>query len=187
MGYSVSRCLFCDRLADGVEFMMADEYHDGVRYHVGCINSDAGREWVEQRRRQDPGYRRYLDLMTVGLAHRCPSCGHEHLMSPKATGMGAGSWEVSCTVCHRHRRGLLAYIPEQSPAYQRLEQIRGDFVRGRDLEKVDRELAELAHAVDHMLPPCDCGGATSVAARPLCPSCHAIVSDSAFNIVYEGG
>jgi hypothetical protein len=119
----------------------------------------------------------------MGLPIDCPSCGGACCVSPKARGMGAGSWEACCTACsqftvlsgYTHKREYDAIMAaEQILLFdERSDQWRGPMI-------------EVARTVDGTLPEraCACGAHFSVAAKPRCPRCRAVLMDTFFHYAY---
>ena len=73
--------------------------------------------------------------------------------------------------------------PRSTPS-RRVEQ---DFIRGRGLDDIDRRVAGIAQAYDHLInaQQCSCGGRFSLSAKPRCPRCDAVAFDSYFHDVDE--
>ncbi len=98
--------------------------------------------------------------------------------------MGAGNWEVNCLNCHyTASRGLCGYSNET--AYRQLEELREDYLMGK-LAHINAGVYELARHYDSQLPEkkCRCGGCFSLAAKPRCIYCNAVLIDSFFH--YSG-
>lgn len=184
MNDSPDRCDLCGRPAQPRDPLVPDEFYPGVHLHLHCLNSPVGKAWTQRRAEADPLYARYLMLITLGHEHECPACGSVERISPKAIGMGAADWEVSCDSCHRNRPLLNAY---RSAAERELLQTLGtlarDFAKSPDPDPILAQVEQLALRHDSMLPPerCPCGGTFSLAARPRCSSCQAVLIDSPFH------
>jgi hypothetical protein len=160
---------------------------DEVLIHLHCYNSEGAAVWRERRRTEDPAYDRYWRLMTVRATVHCPNCSATLDMSPKAVGMGAGSWPVNCTACHRTSAKCFSGYGVGADGYSKLESIRGDFVRSRHLDHINQRVREVARDFDSLLDaaPCACGARFSLAAKPRCPRCEQVVFDTYFHAVDE--
>ncbi len=76
-------------------------------------------------------------------------------------------------------------MEQHSKLIEALEGLRGDYLRGRNLEAIPRRMAELAARHD---PPgeagdCPCGGRYSLSAPSRCPGCGEVLLDSLFHDV----
>ena len=143
--------------------------------------TDDYRDWQSKRKSENAQYRRYWDLMTVGFPVECPECSKPVALIPKAVGMSAGNWEVNCIDCHNATsRGLSGYT--ERSAYNTLEELLEDYRMNR-LTHIDAAVHELAKRYDSQLPDatCHCGGSYSIAAKPRCIYCDAVVIDSYFH------
>jgi hypothetical protein len=127
-------------------------------------------------------------LMTLAHPVDCPNCGVALAMNPKAIGMGAGSWEIQCVQCPSILfGGLSGYDPRTAPAYQRLSHLRNEFVDSGDLHSGELEVLALAQQYDSVLKRtrCECGASFSIAAKPRCPDCKAVVFQTFFHYVFR--
>jgi hypothetical protein len=108
-------------------------------------------------------------------------------MSPKAVGIGAGSWDVHCGACHRTGSDSFSGYGQSRVGYGMIVSIRGDFVRSRRLGTVEARVVELARTFDHFInkAPCECGGRFSLAAKPRCLRCDGVAVDSWFHVLDE--
>ncbi|MBB6050566.1 hypothetical protein [Armatimonas rosea] len=124
--------------------------------------------------------------MTLALPITCPLCGMQLAMNPKAIGMGAGSWEVQCTECWQACEGVSGYDSRTALAYKQLSELREQFVNTGDITLVEDDILKLAHDYDVTFQDrhCDCGAPFSIAAKPRCPVCSAIVFNSYFHYVF---
>jgi hypothetical protein len=180
-------CDLCGGPGETVNPLVADDYHEHVRLHLHCLNSPDGRARTASRVSADPGYARFLRLGTMGQDVACAACGASHRMSPKASGMGGGLWELNCTSCHRYATLLNAQrAPLERSAYMELAGLQRRFRIGHDTAAVIYDLDALAAELDSVIAttPCTCGGTYSLAALPRCAHCAAIIIDSAFNIAF---
>ncbi len=126
-------------------------------------------------------------LMTLAQPVACPQCHAQLAINPKAIGMGAGSWEVQCAACFRILYGGVSrYDVRTAPAYQRLAEHRRQFVDSGDLASVEAEVIALARDHDASIKQrrCECGSQFSIAAKPRCPVCSAVVFESYFHYVF---
>src|SRR5690606_14434108 len=148
-------------------------------------NSAAGVSWTRMRADADPAYARYLSLITIGHQVACSACGSSERLSPKASGMGAGHWEASCRSCHRYRVHLNAYrgVMERE-LVDTLGNLAREFRLGVNTAGILDRVEQLAVEADPLLSEetCSCGGRFSLAARPRCSSCQAVLLDSPFHI-----
>lgn len=125
-----------------------------------------------------------MRLISLGGPRQCLVCGLEMRLRMKATGMGAGTWEVCCVSCHRVALyGLSVVDPEQAQGYQAVEALEGDYLRDRiSDEGLEESIHRLAEAYDGVIRPvrCKCGGHFSVAAKPRCARCASVLLDTYF-------
>lgn len=178
------RCDLCGRPAQPLDPLVPDEFYPDVRLHLHCLNSPAGKAWTERRADADPGYARYLMLITVGHEHECPACGSVERISPRAIGMSAANWEVPCDSCHRYRPLLNAdRSPAERELIRTLRALARDFAKSPNPDPILARVEGLALRHDSLLPAerCVCGGTFSLAARPRCSSCQAVLVDSPFH------
>ena len=149
--------------------------------HSQCLITKQYQNWIEKHKNENAQYRRYWNLMTVGLPVECPQCKRRVGLFPKAIGMGAGNWEVNCSDCHNASyQGLSGYTHDL--AYSQLEELREQYLIGK-VEDIDTQNQKLANLYDSKLPwqKCDCGGHFSLAAKPRCIYCNAVLIDSYFH------
>jgi hypothetical protein len=108
-------------------------------------------------------------------------------MSPKAIGMGAGSWGVHCTRCHRISRHFLCSGGDHEEGYRAVEAARYDFVRSLNLETIDQRMHEIARKFNYLIiyGKCECGGPYSLEAKARCPYCNEVAVDSYFHHVQQ--
>ncbi len=176
-------CFVCDGGVRSDDPRIPEECYPGLWCHLSCLNSPAGTAWRAKRSQSDPGYARYLRLSTVGLRVVCPSCGEECCLSAKARGMGAGMWEICCTECSRITF-LNGYAHEAE--YQRVGAAERSYLLHPNSDAWRTEVVALARTADENLRDrtCACGGRFSLAAKPRCPHCRAILLDSFFHYAY---
>ncbi len=182
---SPDSCALCGGAAEHADPLVDDIFYEGVRMHLHCINSDAGREWTRRKAETDPEFARHLELSTVGGRRECAGCGALERTSPKAYGMGAGTWEMNCTSCHRSRPLLSAYgSPERRDLVLRIQQLGLEFRRSAAVPALLDQMQALAdrHDGDLAPDPCECGGRYSLAAFPRCSRCATPLLESPFNI-----
>jgi hypothetical protein len=176
-------CFVCgDGPAGADNPAIEEEFYPGLWCHFLCLNSPDGMAWRDQRIQADPRYARYLRLMSIGVPIDCPSCGEACCVSAKARGMGAGSWEACCTACSNtttlsgyvHRREYQAVMAAEQAML---------FDEHYDWRSV---MVEIAKTADALLKDrtCTCGAPFSVAAKPRCPRCRAVLMDSFFHNAY---
>ena len=149
--------------------------------HSQCLMTKQYQDWITKHKSENAQYRRYWDLMTVAFPVECPQCKKKVGLFPKAIGMGAGNWEVNCSDCHHASyQGLSGYTDES--AYGKLEELRENYLIGK-LDRLDAQVHELANLYDSKLPEqkCNCGGHFSLAAKPRCIYCNAVLIDSYFH------
>lgn len=182
---SPDRCELCGGAAEPRNPLVPDEFYPGVQLHLHCLNSEAGVRWTRMRAEADPLYARYLSLITMGHQVTCSACGSSERLSPKATGMGAGHWEVSCRSCHRYRPLLSAYRSSmERELYDTLSSLAHEFRLSANSTDILARVDQLALEADSLLPEetCSCGGQFSLAARPRCSNCQEVLLDSPFHI-----
>jgi hypothetical protein len=187
MHSATKTCAVCGETEQPENPLCEDGLNDDAFIHLRCYNSIGAKTWRAARRAADPAYDRYWKLMTIREPIACPHCKAALEISPKAVGMGAGSWSVHCTTCHRSSPKSFLGYGETSDAYSNLERIRGDFVSSRNLEQIDARMNDLASANDHYVnqQPCQCGARFSLAAKARCLCCDRVVIDSYFHVVDE--
>jgi hypothetical protein len=189
MTAEVRRCVICGGAEQPGNLLSEDGVDGDALIHLHCYNSPAAREWRAQRCRVDPMYARSMRLMTLREPVACEHCGVALNLLPKAIGMGAGSWEVTCIQCPRPGPASLSAYGEAREYFAQLANVRHDFILGRNLDDVDRRVAELAMKADHLVnglvcgSRCPCGGQFSIAAKPRCPHCGEVAFDSYFHLV----
>jgi hypothetical protein len=168
--------------------LQADEVNPEIFIHWQCQLSPEYQNWFKSQRKKDPIYNRYWDMMTVGKPTICRRCDEHQVISPKAVGMGAGSWELHCTRCHRLTSNSLNGYKDTA-TYQQLTQLRKDFLRSNDLESITEVITSLADALETESSPqnCRCGGCFSIKAKPRCVKCDEILVDSYFHISFKPG
>jgi hypothetical protein len=102
--------------------------------------------------------------------------------------MGAGSWEIQCAACsHILYGGVSGYDSRTASAYQRLAELRSQFIASGNLASVESEVIALARDYDASMKQrqCECGSKFSIAAKPRCPVCSAVVFESYFHYVFR--
>jgi hypothetical protein len=107
-------------------------------------------------------------------------------MSPKAVGM-TSDWDLCCDTCCQVKHSALSpYTYKNEHFWKELDGLREQFIRGEDETEIAAAVRRLAAQVDSCIKDasCPCGGHFSIAARPRCVSCNAIVFDSYFNYTY---
>jgi hypothetical protein len=179
------RCVICGAAASDDVFAKEGFYKD-TWIHLRCLNSSAAREWRRAREASDPRYRRYLRLVTIGLQVACDACGsRDNYIYPKATGFSP-AFEVSCDRCGAVQdEGLdRRFFPEAIASFLEL---RDAFVKDTMPPEFDERVGRLARENDHFINPsrCTCGGHFSLAAKPRCRRCRAVILDSYFHYVDE--
>jgi hypothetical protein len=179
MSLAPGTCCVCGGVARSDEPVVDDEYYPHVWSHGSCVNTPAGVAWRERQRGGDPGYARYLRLSTVGLTIECPACGLACIVSAKARGMGAGSWEACCTACSRVTRLSGYRHPREYDEIAAAERL---FLLDAASDWRSRMVA-IAGEADTKLDErtCACGSRFSVAAPPRCPGCRTVLLDSFFH------
>jgi hypothetical protein len=110
---------------------------------LGCLNSPAGIAWRRARRTANPLYDRYCTLTTISLPSECPHCRRPLYVSAKARGMASARWDVVCLRCHRRRPEPMYAFGATEPAFDALQRVEQDFIRGRGLDDIDRRVAGL--------------------------------------------
>ena len=187
MDYGRRVCVVCGGTEQQQNPLCADGFDDEELIHLRCYDSEGAAAWRERRYAKDPAYDRYCRLMAVRVPVHCPHCSASLDMSPKAVGMGAGSWPVNCTACHRTSPRNFSGYGAGEDGYLRLESIRGDFVRSRDLEHIDQRVRKVARDFDRLIEygRCTCGAPFSLAAKPRCPHCDHVVFDTYFHVIDE--
>jgi hypothetical protein len=122
--------------------------------------------------------------MTMALQVTCDACGYdENYVYPKSTGFSP-AFEVSCSGCGSvqdeglDRRFL-------GDAIARFLELRDAFVRDVTPSDLDERIAALAREYDPFINPsrCPCGGSFSLATKPGCRRCRAVILDSYFHFV----
>jgi hypothetical protein len=173
------RCYACGNPPRDGDFPVMFDYYPGVWCHGTCLNSPEGRSWLEQQRKSDPGFDRFMLLQTVGLRTMCPACGKECFLSAKARGMAAGTWLACCLSCS-NTTVLDGYVHPRE--YDALMAVEKEFLLAANAPW-QVQVARLASAADMKLDSrrCSCGGSFSVAAKPRCPHCRHILLDSCFH------
>jgi hypothetical protein len=178
-------CALCGEVGSSTNPLVPDLFYEQLQMHLHCINSEDGRAWTQRQEASDPAFARYLDIATVGRAHRCAGCGSAERTAPKAYGMGAGIWEMNCTGCHRSRPALSVYhSAERRELVMRIQLLERDFRRGVRVDATLEQITALAAEHDQVLAPepCACGGAFSLAASPRCSRCGTQLVQSPFNV-----
>jgi hypothetical protein len=107
-------------------------------------------------------------------------------MSPKAVGMSS-DWDLCCgTCCQVNHSALSPYTYKNEHFWKDLDGLREQFIRGEDKTKIEAAVRRLAAQVDSCIKDvsCPCGGRFSIAAKPRCVNCNAIICDSYFNYTY---
>ena len=168
--------------------LQADEVNPKIFIHWQCLLSPEYQNWVKSQRKKEPIYDRYWDMMTVGKPTICKQCDESQRTSPKAVGMAAGSWELHCTRCHRLTPNALNGYKDIA-TYQKLTQLREDFLRSHDLESITEAITSLADDLETVSSSenCRCGGCFSIKAKPRCVKCDEILVDSYFHISFKPG
>ncbi len=176
------RCAICDTRATKKNPLLhewADEYL--------CFNdftSESGKQWRDNKRREDPAYDRYKRLLSLGGPRQCPVCGFGMRLRLKAGGMGAGIWEVSCTTCYRvNYDGISAYRMEQELGYNAVSALETAYETGQvGDEELEEAIGRLAKVYDATIRPtqCECDGHFSLAAKPRCARCASVLLDTYF-------
>jgi hypothetical protein len=178
-------CLFCQRgeSLDEPLGLTEDSYQPGVWYHSRCISSEAGRQWMAARAQEDPQYARYQSLMTQGHPILCPECCHAQAMSPKELGpFTGGGWDLCCDSCSN----VLHHSVLDGSLCDRLHELQYRFVRYGSDSGIEQEIQRLAQQYDPLVGgPCSCGGQYSIAAKPRCVRCGAVVYDTCFHYTFE--
>ena len=177
-------CTACGQPGGPGNPLCPDGINDEVSFHVACYNGPAAQAWRATQRETNPAYARSLQLRTVRAPTTCPQCGAELNISPQVWGMGS-SFAAHCTRCHRRGPDRLSAYGRTGAAYQEMVAVEDDFLRSRGLDRIESRMLDIAAAYDHFVngSPCACGGTFSLAAKPRCPLCDAVVIDSCFNIV----
>ncbi len=173
-------CFVCHGSERNGEPQIPEEYYPGLWCHLACLNSSRGIAWRKARTQSDPGYARYLRFSTVGLPVVCPSCGAHCCLSAKARGMGAGIWEACCLQCSRT---TILKGSAHGAEYQRVSDAERTFLLASNSDGWQTEVLALARTADEKLRErtCACGGRFSLAGKPRCPHCRAILLDSFFH------
>jgi len=140
--------------------------------------------WRERRAADDQGFARWTRLSTIGLPVTCPVCSRTSAVSAEARGMGAGNWEACCRSCCRITT-LNGYTHER--AYEALRRAEERFLLVGSDGAWREEVARVADEADRYLARerCACGDRFSLAAKPSCPHCRAVLLDSYFHYAYE--
>ncbi len=173
-------CFVCDGDARSDDPRIPEEYYPGLWCHLSCLNSLPGTAWRAKRSQSDPGYARYLRFSTVGLPVICPSCGGHCRLSAKARGLGAGIWETCCLECSRT---TFLNGSAHGAEYQRLGAAERSYLLHPNSDAWRTDALALARTADKKLRErtCVCGGRFSLAAKPRCPHCRAVLLDSFFH------
>ena len=179
----MKKCIICGSSDDTKMNPLNPEsgFYPDCFVHSQCLMTQQYRDWMEKRKSENWQYRRYWDMITVALPVECPQCHQQVGLFPKAVGMGAGNWEINCSNCHNvASRGLCGYTNQR--VYSKLEELREDYMMGR-LNLINAEIHKLATQYDSQLPEkkCSCGGRFSLAAKPRCIYCDAVLIDSFFH------
>jgi hypothetical protein len=161
---------------------MEDGYYPGMKCHVHCINSEVGRQWQRNKFRADAAYERYWLLQSIAYPIDCPNCGQQHNLSAKARGMGAGNWELCCTLCGKTNDNLLTYYRHPN-LIKPLHELEEYFLRGQWGETQESQIYALEQefAVSGSKNRCDCGGKFSLLGKPRCHKCKAVLMESYFH------
>src|SRR5690242_19677017 len=97
-GAKMDRCFLCGSTDDTKANPQIRDVplHPELSVHFNCFISEDFRVWCAGQKRTDPAFARYWELMTAAIPISCPTSDLSLRRSPKAVGMGAGSWEASC-------------------------------------------------------------------------------------------
>jgi hypothetical protein len=177
------KCMICGLKSDLGKPLIPEGYYQDVLFHIQCLNSDQARAWRIERMRDDPGYKRYMDLTTAGQKQPCLICGYnENYLYPKFVSHAPG-YEVCCCECSNYSFGLNPY------SYRRqmdsLLALMDRFLMCDAVPGLYEAVHEIAEAMDKFLEGnrCSCGARFSFEAKPRCNKCHAILVDSYFHYV----
>lgn len=173
-------CAVCGEPDRSQDPLIPDEFYPDEAIHLHCLNSAEGKRWHEERQARDPGYARYMSLITVRRQVTCPGCGSdENWLSQKSSGFSP-SFELCCTQCDEVSRGLSPY---EAPVTGPLSDLQHDFVLGRNVERIDSAIERLSreHRERRGEERCKCGGSFSIAAKPRCHRCRSVLADTFFH------
>jgi hypothetical protein len=151
-----------------------------VKYHLGCPSTVEGRVWQADLEREHPAVERERRLRTFRHPVRCGRCGLWQALSPTPTGLMSPPWDGNCDSCFRHRPLVNGY--ESRELWSRLHDLKRHFLDGEWSDGFEAELTTLDTEVADR-PTCECGGEFSLAARPRCRRCTAVMDDSFFSVV----
>ena len=160
--------------------LIPEEFYPTEFIHLHCLNSAEGRRWRDERKARDAGFKRYMDLITVGRKVPCPACSSDdNSLSQKSSGHSP-MFELCCTSCDRYSHGLSPYTHAVTGP---LSDLRQDFVLGVNLERIEPEVERLSREQAAKVPPekCPCGGSFVIAAKPRCHQCKAVLADTYFH------
>lgn len=182
MGKSSNLCWVCQHT--GEDLGPVDDFFPQVLIHLRCRLTAMHQDWIMRQCAENPAYRRYRNLMTMGLDLNCPHCRTALRLMPKAIGMAAGMWDAGCNRCARVREGAL-FAYHQPQIYQELEELRRKFVLGLDFQMNVQRCGQYDALIQ--ANHCPCGGSFSLLAPPRCSNCQSVVLDSGFHVVYQDG
>jgi len=161
--------------------MFQDGYYADVWIHLNCSNTDKAKQWRQQRVSEDPGYNRYLRLISDGIRTPCTLCGDSDRLCVKAVD---ADWQMCCNRCHRvNLNGLNTYTTDDSRLYSELQTLRELFLHDSTaaaMSKIEKNMEFLAAQYDDF-GKCECGGRYSISAKPRCSHCSEILFDSYFH------
>jgi len=184
---SGKHCYICKGKDNRDDPLFEDSFYPDIRMHLKCLNSKEAIAWRKKKMNEDPLFRRYIELISMGRKMRCSACSETNYLYLKCAERFSPSWELCCDECHRvDLEGLSPYEFDVND----LSDLSDDFCIGkRELSDEWSELEKISDVIESRrgFTKCECGGSFTVLGKPRCWSCGEVVYDTVFHYAHSVG